>query len=357
MLASVLLIVGVAVFRLLGRPRPAASAATDTEISLAEDIGRRQQRADALLVLMRDKRILFSTSGRSFLMFGEHGGSRIALFDPFGEEADYPELVWQFRELCDRQRVRAAFYQVRPDHLPLYIDAGLTLTKLGEEARVPLQDFDLKDARHAKLRYALSRGGRDGLRFRMLPRNRVPEASSRLAAVSKAWLAMKSVSEKGFSLGAFTPEYVAKFDVATVLLREEIVAFATLLRTDVGMEATIDIMRHQADAPSLSMEFLVVSLILELKACGLEWFNLGMAPLSGLDRHRLAPLAHRLGAIVYEHGEQFYGFRGLRQFKEKFDPRWEPRYLASPGGMDPLIVLADVAALIGGGSLIDVVRK
>ncbi|HYU35043.1 MAG TPA: phosphatidylglycerol lysyltransferase domain-containing protein, partial [Thermoanaerobaculia bacterium] len=49
------------------------------------------------------------------------------------------------------------------------------------------------------------------------------------------------------------------------------------------------------------------------------------------------------------HGEHFYNFQGLREYKEKFDPVWEPRYLACPGGLMLPRVLTDIAALIGGG--------
>jgi phosphatidylglycerol lysyltransferase len=82
---------------------------------------------------------------------------------------------------------------------------------------------------------------------------------------------------------------------------------------------------------------------------GFERFGLGMAPLSGMAEHPLASRWHRLGRLVFAHGEYFYNFQGLRAFKEKFDPVWEPRYLASPGGVAPLLVLADVAILISGG--------
>jgi phosphatidylglycerol lysyltransferase len=71
--------------------------------------------------------------------------------------------------------------------------------------------------------------------------------------------------------------------------------------------------------------------------------------MSGMAAHELAPRCHRFGRLLFYHGEAFYNFRGLRSFKEKFDPSWEPRYLASPGGIAPLFVLADVAALIAGG--------
>ena len=62
-----------------------------------------------------------------------------------------------------------------------------------------------------------------------------------------------------------------------------------------------------------------------------------------------APLWARLASFLYEHGEKVYNFQGLRAFKGKFDPVWEPRYLAYPGGLALPRVLADVAALIAGG--------
>jgi phosphatidylglycerol lysyltransferase len=82
------------------------------------------------------------------------------------------------------------------------------------------------------------------------------------------------------------------------------------------------------------------------KAAGYRWFNLGMAPLSGIEDRPLAPLWNRAAALVFRHDEHFYGFRGLREYKEKFDPQWAPKYLASPGGLALPRILADVATLI-----------
>jgi len=89
---------------------------------------------------------------------------------------------------------------------------------------------------------------------------------------------------------------------------------------------------------------------------GYQIFDLGMAPLSGFERRALAPAWHRLGELVYRHGEHFYHFRGLRQYKEKFDPVWEPRYLAAPGGLAIPRILANVTTLVSGG-IVGVVRK
>jgi phosphatidylglycerol lysyltransferase len=94
---------------------------------------------------------------------------------------------------------------------------------------------------------------------------------------------------------------------------------------------------------------MLIRLILWGKAEGYAWFNLGMAPLSGLDSRALAPLWSRFGSLAFRHGEHFYNFRGLRQYKEQFGPMWEPRYLAVPSRLALPRVLSNLATLVSGG--------
>lgn len=108
-------------------------------------------------------------------------------------------------------------------------------------------------------------------------------------------------------------------------------------------------MRYSPAAPPSVMEYLFIELLKWGRDQGFGRFNLGMAPLSGLQNRALAPVWNRAGALLYRHGEHFYNFRGLRQYKGKFDPIWEPRYLASPGGLALPRILASTAALISGG--------
>lgn len=108
-------------------------------------------------------------------------------------------------------------------------------------------------------------------------------------------------------------------------------------------------MRHTADAPAGVMDYLFVELMLWGREQGYDRFNLGMAPLSGLEGGPLKPLWSRVGAFVFHHAESFYNFQGLRRYKEKFEPEWRPRYLASPGGLALPRVLANIATLVSGG--------
>jgi phosphatidylglycerol lysyltransferase len=240
------------------------------------------------------------------------------------------------------------FYQVKPQNLPLYIDLGLNLSKLGEEARVPLDTFSLDGAARADLRQAQRRAIRDGAEFEVIPRERVAAVLDELRAVSDAWLAEKNTAEKRFSLGFFADPYLMRFDCGVVRRGGAVVAFANIWR-GASNELSVDLMRYSGNAPKGVIDYLLIECMLWGKAQGYHWFNLGMAPLSGLEEHPLAPTWHKLGRMVQRYGEMFYPFEGLRKYKEKFLPEWRPRYLAAPDGLASAGALLDVTALISGG--------
>jgi phosphatidylglycerol lysyltransferase len=112
---------------------------------------------------------------------------------------------------------------------------------------------------------------------------------------------------------------------------------------------SVDLTRYRASAPVCAMEGLFVHLLRWGQQHGYGRFSLGVAPLSGLEPSTLSPPWTPVVRYLYEHGEAFYNFQGLRAYKEKFDPEWEPRYLAYPGRLALARVVADVSALIAGG--------
>ena len=108
-------------------------------------------------------------------------------------------------------------------------------------------------------------------------------------------------------------------------------------------------MRYDDSAPPGVMDYLFLQLMQYGKDRGYRWFNLGMAPLSGVEARSRTQLWNRAAALAFQHGENFYNFQGLRQYKEKFHPIWEPRYLAIPRGLALPVILTNIASLIGGG--------
>jgi phosphatidylglycerol lysyltransferase len=302
----------------------------------------------ANLALLGDKHFLFSESGRSFIMFGVRGGSWIAMGEPVGPAEERLEFLWQFRELCDRHGVAPAFYHITPESLSQFVELGLTFQKLGEEGIVPLERFSIEGLKSRNLRYTLRHLRREGCRFEIVPVEQVPDLLDVLAAISAEWLSAKNVREKGFSLGRFDPDYMLNFPIAVVREGGRIVAFANVW-TGGRRELSVDLMRHVRGAPNSIMEYLFLEMMLWGKEQGYERFTLGMVPLFGLERRRLAPLWSQAGALLFRYGEHFYNFQGLLRFKAKFEPVWEPRYLAAPGGFALPRVLRDVTLLISGG--------
>ncbi|WP_245408041.1 phosphatidylglycerol lysyltransferase domain-containing protein [Rhizobium sp. TH135] len=320
-----------------------------TDVARATALLPQQENASAGLVRLGDKRILFSDCGQGFIMYARQGRSLVALFDPVGPKHLWAPLVEKFIAEARRTRSRPVFYQVSADFLPVAVDMRLQALKLGEQAVVDLTAFTLAGGDWLKLRRSINRAERDGLAFELLAQEAVPSVLDELETVSDTWLSAHKAGEKGFSLGTFDRAYVAAGPVAVIRLEGQIVAFASLMTASSNGDAFIDLMRHVPGVHRGMMDLLFVKIMEALKGQGFRTLNLGMAPLAGLSGHRRAPAWNHVARQVFEHGERFYNFRGVRAFKEKFDPDWQPRYLAVAGQGLPILSLIDVTLLIGGG--------
>jgi phosphatidylglycerol lysyltransferase len=347
-LVAVILAAAYGLFRLLRPARPPISAPRAEDLQRVGELIKQGNDTTANLALLGDKNLKFNKERTACIMFQASGSSWVAMGDPIGPPELGEALAWEFLEDCDGMAVSPVFYQVTPQHLPLYIDLGLNLSKLGEEARVPIDKFSLEGSARAELRQAQRRAVRDGASFEMVSQADAVPLLPQLRVVSDAWLADKNTGEKRFSLGFFDERYLSNFDIAVVRHNNAIVAFANLWRGGAA-ELSVDLMRYTDAAPKGVMDYMLIECMLWGKAQGFEWFNLGMAPLSGLEEHALAPAWHKIGRMVTRYGEMFYSFEGLRKYKEKFNPVWRPRYLAAPDGIAMAGALLDVTALISGG--------
>lgn len=351
MLAASLVFIGLFVTRFVrGQPIEALlPEAADLDRAAKVIAAADAPQADAHLALLGDKRFLWSASGQSFIMYGVRGRYLIAMGPPVGKADECRDLVWAFRETADKVGAIPCFYSVRKTILPTLIDAGFVLQKIGETALIPLADFSLQGSKRAKLRQAQRRLARQGLTFSVLPPEHVSSVMDQLETVSNEWLHHHHGTEKSFTLGRFSPDYLQRFPCAVIKQDEQIVAFANLWTTPQKTEASIDLMRYGAAAPHGVMESLFVELLVWAKSEGFQSFDLGMAPLAGLETGPYAPLFSRLGAMIYRRGEKVYGFSGLRTFKNKFSPAWEPLYLAAPTMASVPIALGNVALLTSNG--------
>jgi phosphatidylglycerol lysyltransferase len=346
--ATVVVLAGAALLYLLRPAQPdpdpiVAEPPSDERALAASD------RTEAMLAFTGDKRFLVSPDGGAFLMYQVQGHSWIMMGDPVGPPDSWPDLMWRIRDMADRAQGRVLFYQLTAEAIPIAIDMGLQLIKYGEEARVDLASFTMQGPKAKMLRYSDRRATQDGASFEIVPAAQLPAIMEELRTISDEWLREKGHGEKAFSIGRFSPEYMARFDCAVVRKEGRIVAFANIWAMPNQAELSVDLMRHTADAPYGTMDFLFIQLMLWGKEQGYRYFSLGIAPLSGLEARRLAPAWARVGNLLYRHGGALYGFVGLRAYKEKFSPTWQPRYIAGPHGLSLVRALVDLQALIGGG--------
>ncbi|UKK82880.1 bifunctional lysylphosphatidylglycerol flippase/synthetase MprF [Sphingopyxis sp. BSN-002] len=326
------MLAGLALWRLFApSARPARPGAVNFD-QLSPAIAIADQ-TDAFLAFTGDKRFLLADEGDAFLMYRVQGANWIVMGDPVGNEARWSDLLWKLRERADAAQGRILLYQISARALPHAIDLGLSIVKYGEEARVELGEFTLAGPQAKSLRHAERRAVQDGASFAIIPAIEVPGHIAELKAVSDDWLAAKKQREKAFSLGSFDAAYMAHFPCAVVRIDGRIVAFANILATENRAEMSVDLMRHVEALPYGVMDFLFIRLMEYARGEGYRRFTLGIAPLSGIDGRKLAPVWARGAAFLFRHGEMLYGFEGLRNYKAKFATHWEPRYIAGPRGM------------------------
>jgi phosphatidylglycerol lysyltransferase len=302
---------------------------------------------DGWLAMLRDKALMFSPSGRSFIAYRVRGRRWITMGEPVGPEEEHLPLLWQLAELADSYGGVPVFYAVEESALADLATLGLAVRKIGEEALVDTEAFTLQGKSRQNLRTAVNRCEREGASFEMLPVGAAAECMGQLKAVSDIWLTHHIGVEKGFSLGRFDPAYLVLTPIAVVRQGGRIVAFANLMPG--GDRLAVDLMRFTPDAPPGAMDYLFIHAIQWARGQGYRWLDLGRAPLAGLENRRLAPVFARVGALVFEEGGALYGFAGLRAWKAKFAPEWRPCFIAAPTSTPLPLALLDVALLTSGG--------
>ncbi|MCH3918546.1 MAG: bifunctional lysylphosphatidylglycerol flippase/synthetase MprF [Spirochaetia bacterium] len=317
-----------------------------------DDILKHASCASANLALLGDKYFFFSEDNTSFIMYGKINNMLVIMGDPVGNRDAFPGMLWSFHEMAHREGVRLVWYEVSSENLPLFIELGLHIFKIGEDAVVNLGDFTLEGAAGKSLRPPRNKMIREQYTFSILAKNEVSERLEELKAVSDDWIAARHLTEKGFSLGFFDETYLKHFPCAIVEQGGQIVAFANLWASGDGKELSVDLMRYRQHVSNGIMEYLFIECMLWGKQQGYARFDLGMAPLSGLDAREGAPLWNKGVNFLFQRGEGSYNFQGLRAFKNKFRPEWQPAYLAVPPAVNTAtlpVVAMEIAQLVGKG--------
>jgi len=262
----------------------------------------------------------------------------IGLGDPVGPKDGIEKITKSFREFCHKNDWKIAYLQVADTNLATYEKLGLDTLKVGEDAVINLNKFATDTAKGKTFKPRLKKFDKDGFVFERHAPPHLPEIIDTVEEISNAWLSLPGRRERGFSLGWFDRNEVAR-EVLFILRDPEKkpIAFVNQVRSYRKGEASIDMMRHREDVPNGTMDYLFAKLLLALKEEGFESFNLGLAALSGVGESPDASLEEKAVHQIYEHMNRFFSYKGLRQYKNKFKPDWEERFLVYEGGPPGLI--------------------
>jgi len=297
-----------------------------------------------------DKHHLLVARGRALMAYAVRAGVALACGDPLAPDDAFDAAADEFVQQCRRNGWVPCVYQAAEERLPVYQRLGLRALKIAEEAVIDLPGFSLAGGKRAGLRSLVHKVTRAGLTVRPYRRGEgeEDEIDEQLEEISEEWLAEKKLGEMGFTLGRFSLESLNEAHVFLCMKDGQVKAFASWLPYWGGRAAVVDLMRKRTDSESGTMDLLLADSLLKLKEAGLQEASLANAPLANVGAPR-GPLDRGVAAL-FENLNALYGYKNLFQFKKKFAPRWEGRYLVHPGGTElPRIVYAMTAAHGSGG--------
>ena len=256
-------------------------------------------------------------------------GDVIVLGDPVGPGYEIQEAISKFDEFCTQHGWKLCFFQCSKHYLSHFENTGFTRIKIGSEAIVDLENFNLIGPKKKDFRNRIRKLEKLGFFTKLYTGNISDQLFARLQIISNEWLDEPNRVERGFSLGYFSRKYIADSQIMTVENEGgEIIAFINLIPSYQEGQMTIDLMRKAKNAPSGIMDYLFVQAILELQTLGYSSLSLGLTPMSGFQAGEEISLAELAVNSIFKRLNFLFNYEGLKVFKDKFATSWEPKFLA-----------------------------
>ena len=299
--------------------------------SLIERYGTSSE--DAFKLWPEDKSYFFLSDGDAFVSYIVESGTAVVLGEPIGAVILWSRLLIEFGEYCRRHDWLMTMIYLPPERLDIVQAANMRSLKIGEDAIVDTAFFTTQTSRNKHFRAVRNKFIRLEYRYTV---SEAPHSAQILAAtsrVSKSWLTGRGRKERGFALGYYDRNYMNRTRLHLLYDKNNrLVAFANEIISYNPIQATIDLMRHERNTETGAMDYLQMRIIEETYGRGIAEFSLGLAPLSGLMDDDSRPIEQRFLHYMAAIGVGGFSYEGLRRYKQKFEPRWEDRYMAYGSG-------------------------
>ncbi|MDL2341864.1 MAG: phosphatidylglycerol lysyltransferase domain-containing protein [Patescibacteria group bacterium] len=329
------LLIGVSLFQPLKLRRPAPRSVRNEAERIAKQYSNSSE--DYLKIWPEDKHYYFYQD--SFVAYKVVNGIALVLDGVTGKPNDSGRLRRQFLDYAHGNGWSTAVVHADEAEAEKWERYDMKSIFIGSEAAVETAEFTTKTASDKHFRYVKNKAEKDGLSFDLWQPPLASEQLEQLRSVSDAWLA-NGKREYTFIMGYFDDNYLANSAVGVLHKDGQLVAYANLLPTYTTGIDSIDHMRSIPGLSQVAMHYLLLKLICERTVqANTREFNLGLAPLSKLEDQALENLSERILPLVKTLGSRYYSFSGLEQFKGKFRPEWEARYITYNGGITRLPVV------------------
>ncbi len=246
-------------------------------------------------------------------------------------------LLRQFMEFARTSGSTVAFLDVGDDQAPLLQAEQFQITKWGEEAILDLPDRTWRGKHFERVRQQLNYGQRNGLKACEVPAGPDLDAETRrlhqeLCQVSALSVEGKpQAAETSMMQARLRPErmtgqriFVARNQNGT----GRIEALVVCMPGKGGALWSAEIYRHRPDCVRNAVVFLVYQVAEILKGEGAQHLSLGLVPGVRCQQPRPGDSAFTRRALQFSwHCLGFvFDLKGVYAFKERFRPRYEPRY-------------------------------
>ena len=303
--------------------------------------------------LLPDKSYFFVADGNVVVPYVLSGNLAVVLADPIGCYEERPRAIAEFALFCRHQDWEPVFYEISEELIVYYEEAGFAVFKIGEEARLNAERFHLKGRDFQNLRTACNAARKRGIQFRWYDASfGINESLERqLAEISRQWLQGKKAREMTFDMGTYSVEEIRQYGAAVALdPAGHALAFATWRPFAQGTGQALDLMRSLPRGRNV-MDFVLVESILHFRENGINDISLGNAPLANTEKKSTRLPTEGLAVqFLFENLNRIYGYKSLFEFKRKYRPQWQGRYVAYHRGVHlPLVGLALLRVHAPGG--------
>jgi len=323
----------------LVKPYVFRSSPTDEEITQAKSLT--QQYGKSALDFFKtysDKFIFAPSEINAFISYRASRNFAVVLEDPVSENREeMQKCIVSFSKYCYENGLKEIYYRVPKESLPVYNELSKKSLFLGQEGVVDLNSFSLEGGEKKSIRNALNKIKEQGYTTHINTPPLRDGLIQKLKAVSDEWKKLTEREEIIFSQGMFVEKEIKEQTVISIENSEEkIIAFLNIIPDFVKNEGTYDLLRKTADAPNGIMDYILVELFKHFKAIGVQYINLGFAPMSGLDDpHNFTEKSMK---FAYEKIRSFSHYKGQRDYKDKFNPQWNDKFLIYSNDYDLLQV-------------------